>query len=211
MFNALKNQPQNRFDEVKSAKYIKALVSALIYLHEKSVIHRDIKPENILLGHDDQVKIADFGWSVHEPNSQRTTLCGTMVCLKLLIAIRICSFILFARITCHRKWFKEILIQIEWTYGRLVFLLMNVSYSFVLSNGNLKLTFFLVLVGSAPFHHSEYDVTYKKIMKVEYVMPAFVSKAASHLISQLLVLDPNKRMPLDKVIMHPWFSCNNIK
>lgn len=78
LFNALKNQPHNRFDEAKSAKYIKSLVSALIYLHEKSVIHRDIKPENILLGHDDQVKIADFGWSVHEPNSQRTTLCGTM-------------------------------------------------------------------------------------------------------------------------------------
>ena len=54
------------------------MVSALGYLHERSVIHRDIKPENILLGHDDQVKIADFGWSVHEPNSQRTTLCGTM-------------------------------------------------------------------------------------------------------------------------------------
>lgn len=79
LFNALKNQPNRRFDEAKSAKYIKALVSALSYLHEKSVIHRDIKPENILLGHDDQVKIADFGWSVHEPNSQRTTLCGTMV------------------------------------------------------------------------------------------------------------------------------------
>lgn len=39
---------------------------------------RDIKPENLLLGHDDQLKIADFGWSVHEPNSLRSTLCGTM-------------------------------------------------------------------------------------------------------------------------------------
>ena len=24
------------------------------------------------------IYLADFGWSVHEPNSQRTTLCGTM-------------------------------------------------------------------------------------------------------------------------------------
>lgn len=24
------------------------------------------------------MKIADFGWSVHEPNSKRTTLCGTL-------------------------------------------------------------------------------------------------------------------------------------
>lgn len=68
--------------------------------------------------------------------------------------------------------------------------------------------FFLVLVGSAPFHHDDYDLTYKKIMKVDYYMPPFVSKAASHLIAQLLIVDPNKRMPLEQVASHPWFSVN---
>lgn len=76
LFNVLKREV--KFEEKRASKYIKCLVSALIYLHGRNVIHRDIKPENLLLGHDDHLKIADFGWSVHEPNSLRTTLCGTM-------------------------------------------------------------------------------------------------------------------------------------
>lgn len=53
------------------------MANALIYLHSKHIIHRDIKPENLLnsLG---TIKIADFGWSIHAPNSRRKTLCGTL-------------------------------------------------------------------------------------------------------------------------------------
>ncbi|XP_073538869.1 aurora kinase A [Phyllobates terribilis] len=67
-----------RFDEQKSATYITELADALLYCHSKKVIHRDIKPENLLLGSNGELKIADFGWSVHAPSSRRTTLCGTL-------------------------------------------------------------------------------------------------------------------------------------
>lgn len=46
------------------------MTQALIYLHSKHVIHRDIKPENLLLGLKNELKIADFGWSVHAPNTR---------------------------------------------------------------------------------------------------------------------------------------------
>uniref|UniRef100_A0A182SKA8 Aurora kinase n=1 Tax=Anopheles maculatus TaxID=74869 RepID=A0A182SKA8_9DIPT len=78
LFKEQQQQPGKRFPEKRCAIYVYSLVSALIYLHERNVIHRDIKPENLLLGHGGELKIADFGWSVHEPTSSRTTLCGTL-------------------------------------------------------------------------------------------------------------------------------------
>lgn len=37
-----------------------------------------MKPENILLTADDNIKLADFGWSAHTQSNKRTTMCGTL-------------------------------------------------------------------------------------------------------------------------------------
>lgn len=69
---------ENRFPEWKAAQYIAQMAAALKYLHKKHVMHRDIKPENILVGIHGELKISDFGWSVHAPNNRRNTMCGTL-------------------------------------------------------------------------------------------------------------------------------------
>jgi len=167
LFNALQAQPLKRFDERQSATYIQALCSALLYLHERDIIHRDIKPENLLLGHKGVLKIADFGWSVHEPNSMRMTLCGTVDYLP-------------PEMVQGKPHTKNVDL---WSLGVLCFEL---------------------LVGHAPFYSKVYDETYKKILKVDYKLPEHISKAAAHLISKLLVLNPQHRLPLDQVMVHPW-------
>ncbi|KAL6445346.1 hypothetical protein ACFW04_002272 [Cataglyphis niger] len=78
LYKELNKQPNKRFNELRTANYIAQLADALKYCHSKSVIHRDIKPENLLLGLNGEIKVADFGWSVHAPSSRRDTLCGTL-------------------------------------------------------------------------------------------------------------------------------------
>ena len=41
-------------------------------------MHRDIKPDNILIGLRGELKLADFGYSVHAPSNRRKILCGTL-------------------------------------------------------------------------------------------------------------------------------------
>ncbi|XP_029490749.1 aurora kinase B-like isoform X1 [Oncorhynchus nerka] len=71
-------QKCGRFDDQRTATYMEELSDALLYCHERKVIHRDIKPENLLLGFRGELKIADFGWSVHAPSLRRHTMCGTL-------------------------------------------------------------------------------------------------------------------------------------
>jgi len=78
LYKSLQKQPKGRFDEPRSSKYIRQMADALRYCHSKKVIHRDIKPENLLLDMKGDIKIADFGWSVHAPTSRRATMCGTL-------------------------------------------------------------------------------------------------------------------------------------
>lgn len=78
LYKELKRQPKERFSEPLSAKYTYQVADALEFCHRNNVIHRDIKPENLLLTHDGNIKLADFGWSVHAPSTKRNTMCGTL-------------------------------------------------------------------------------------------------------------------------------------
>ena len=54
------------------------IAKGVAFIHGHDLSHRDIKPENILVGIHGEIKISDFGWSVHAPNNRRNTMCGTL-------------------------------------------------------------------------------------------------------------------------------------
>eukprot|EP00096_Caligus_rogercresseyi_P014355 TRINITY_DN684_c0_g2_i1.p1 TRINITY_DN684_c0_g2~~TRINITY_DN684_c0_g2_i1.p1 ORF type:complete len:285 (+),score=82.41 TRINITY_DN684_c0_g2_i1:232-1086(+) len=78
LYKSLKSQPHSRFQEPIASKYIRQMCEALLVCQANNVIHRDIKPENLLLDMMSDLKIADFGWSVHAPGNRRGTMCGTL-------------------------------------------------------------------------------------------------------------------------------------
>lgn len=188
---------ESRFPEWRAAQYIAQMASALRYLHRKHVIHRDIKPENILVGIHGELKISDFGWSVHAPNNRRKTMCGTLDYLPPEMI----------KPGSSENYYTE---KVDlWSLGVL-------TYEF--------------LVGEAPFEDTPV-MTQRRIARADMSVPSFVSSEAADLIKrvrpsylvlvvsvflltrrpQLLVLDPEKRISLDQVQVHPWILKHCVK
>ncbi|KAF5726180.1 putative Serine/threonine-protein kinase [Tripterygium wilfordii] len=119
-----------------------------------------------------ELKIADFGWSVHTFNRRRT-MCGTLDYLP-----------------------PEMVESVE-----------HDATVYIRSLGILCYEF---LYGVPPFEAKEHSDTYRRIVKVDLKFPPkpIVSSAAKDLISQMLVKDSSQRLPLHKVLEHPWIIQN---
>ncbi|XP_016434080.1 serine/threonine-protein kinase GRIK1 [Nicotiana tabacum] len=55
--------PPSDLGENKARKYLRDIVSGLMYLHSHNIIHGDIKPDNLLVTASGRVKIGDFSVS----------------------------------------------------------------------------------------------------------------------------------------------------
>ena len=196
------------------AGYVQQLATALTYTHSKHVIHRDIKvtshtttahtpfhnqrtathsplcctwrpfvsqPENLLLSHDHTLKIADFGWSVHAPSGRRATVCGTLDYLPPEMIER------KGHDSRADVWCMGVLMY-EMLYGRPPFA------------GQSDVT-------EQP--EEEKDV-WRRIARVEVKWEGGgaggcgVSEEALDLMRRLLVKEPKSRLPLSRVLTHPF-------
>ncbi|KAI1052654.1 hypothetical protein LB507_009790, partial [Fusarium sp. FIESC RH6] len=172
-------QKESRFTEKKAARFTAQVVSALQYLHRKNIIHRDIKPENILVGMYDELKISDFGWSVHSPSRRRETTCGTLDYLPPEM-IRLGS-------TDFGRFYDE---KVDvWSLGVLI-------YEFLVGVPPFEDT---PVKTQRRIARAEMQIPDFLSSKAKHLIKNPYTNRCL-----LLVRDPEKRLPLDQVAQHPW-------
>ena len=70
---------RGKYDCDKAAESVSKLAAALHYAHQRGIVHRDIKPENILVDHQDEPHICDFGLAKRMEEDVEETMDGSVL------------------------------------------------------------------------------------------------------------------------------------
>ncbi|KAG0661952.1 serine/threonine-protein kinase KIN2 [Maudiozyma exigua] len=65
---------------------------------------------------------------------------------------------------------------------------------------------YVLVCGKVPFDDSDSRKLHQKIKRGKVTYPDFISSEANSLLKEMLVVDPNKRATLTKVLKHPWIN-----
>ncbi|CAO2840268.1 unnamed protein product [Amaranthus hypochondriacus] len=162
--------PPGGLGEGFARRYLRDIVSGLIYLHSHNIVHMDIKPQNLLVTRNGTVKIADFSVSqVFEgDNDELRRSPGTPV----ITAPECCL-----GLTYHGKTADT------WAVG---------------------ITLYCMIMGNFPFIGETLQETYDKIVNDPINLPDHLNPQLIDLLEGLLCKDPNQRLTLDMVAVHPW-------
>lgn len=76
---------------------------------------------------------------------------------------------------------------------------------------SLGVLLYCMSCGTVPFKASSIQELHKLILQGKFDLPEFLSVNIKHLIRNMLVIVPHKRIPLEKILRHRWFErCNEL-
>ncbi|MCL7033394.1 hypothetical protein MKW94_021915 [Papaver nudicaule] len=86
----------------------------------------------------------------------------------------------------------------------------NKGHDYTVDTWTMGILCYEFLFGVPPFEAETQKETFERIKKLDYSFPPtpHVSVEAKNLVRLLLVKDPSKRLPLTKILVHPWIVKN---
>ncbi|KAJ3092245.1 Calcium/calmodulin-dependent protein kinase kinase 1 [Quaeritorhiza haematococci] len=170
-------EPVRPFAEELARTYFRDVVLGLEYLHYKRIIHRDLKPENLLLTAEGRVKIADFGISHMFGEGDDDPVLENKNASPLFSPPEACQ--------TETKQLKGKAMDI-WSLG---------------------VTLYCLVHGRCPFEDANILDLYSKICKDSAVIADTLSVPLQDLLDRMLQKEPDNRITLPEVKVHPWVTC----
>ncbi|XP_021569429.1 calcium/calmodulin-dependent protein kinase kinase 1 isoform X1 [Carlito syrichta] len=166
------------FPEEQARLYLRDIILGLEYLHFQKIVHRDIKPSNLLLGDDGHVKIADFGVSNQFEGNDA----------RLSSTAGTPAFMAPEAISDSGQSFSGKALDV-WATG---------------------VTLYCFVYGKCPFIDDYILALHRKIKNEVVVFPEEprVSEELKDLILKMLDKNPEKRIGVPDIKLHPWMTKN---
>ncbi|XP_074046656.1 calcium/calmodulin-dependent protein kinase kinase 1 [Macrotis lagotis] len=166
------------FTEEQARPYLRDIVLGLEYLHYQKIIHRDIKPSNLLLGDDDHVKIADFGVSNQFEGNDA----------QLSSTAGTPAFMAPEAISDSGQSFRGKALDV-WATG---------------------ITLYCFVYGKCPFIDDSILALHQKIRNEDVSFPEqpLISESLKDLILRMLDKNPQTRIVIPEIKLHPWVTKN---
>lgn len=171
-------------DNEKTILYLlKKIMNGLRYLHERGIIHRDLKSQNILFNSCGEVKLADFGVStqVLSKLSLKKTIVGT-------------PYWMAPEIITQKTSGYDLKVDV-WSLGCCGYEMFNGIPPLMLNFTPLK-----ALSRIAGF------TTEEELLKEIDILGMDVSRDFSDFLSNCLILDPQKRLSISKLLAHKFIT-----
>jgi serine/threonine protein kinase len=169
--------------------YFKQVLDGISHMHSFKIVHRDIKPENIMVTKDEKtIKIIDFGSCKDMEGTEFE---------KKFEEER-------AKIKNPKPSFKNFVGTPNYMAPECV---RNKNSDYRSDMWSLGCLLFQMYVGFPPFlGKSDYLIFIKSTIASFKFPGSVIPPHAKDLISKLIVLEPEKRLTMEEVYQHPYFT-----
>ncbi|CAF4927227.1 unnamed protein product [Rotaria sp. Silwood1] len=165
------------YSEAVASHYMRQILEAVRYIHDRGIIHRDLKPHCVLLSSKENaapIKLGGFGVALQLPES---------------------GLIQASRIGTPAFMAPEVVNKESLGFGRPV------------DMWALGVMLYALLTGTLPFagtRNRVFDMITKGVYNMKSKQWEQISESAKDLVTRLLCLDQNERITINEALMHPW-------